>query len=261
MDRQPLDHQQIEDRQTVSLYLMGRLPAEERELFEEHMVECSQCLYELELAEGLRNGMRQAVPDWKSNSPLQAQGLFARLARLGVTQQAAVLIFAVLLVIAIPAAFIFHSASLRARLEAQEKEIVDLRNRYGAEIQARNDLQMQSVQRQSSQFAAPLYSLPLTRGSEAESTTRIAISPSSPTLIVLSLEMVPAPEFKSYGVQLMDQEGTVVWSVEKIDPPTGSLAVALRGSLLRPGRYRLKLNGLLGNGRSAPAGTYRFEVH
>jgi hypothetical protein len=56
-----MDHATIAERALVDRYVQGRLSAQERVDFEDHFIECPQCLEELELAEAFRTGVKDAV--------------------------------------------------------------------------------------------------------------------------------------------------------------------------------------------------------
>ena len=56
-----MDHTLIEEQSLVDRYLQGRLSVGEKTLFEDHFIDCEQCLEQLELAEAFRTGVRDAV--------------------------------------------------------------------------------------------------------------------------------------------------------------------------------------------------------
>lgn len=260
-----MDHQEIEDRQVVSLYLTKKLSAEEQARFEEHLLDCAQCLDELELAEGFRDGLRKVAGDGAPGVPQAFHGPFAWLAQMRVPQQSALLVAAVVLLVGAPVLFLLiHSARLNRELEAERKDSSSWREQYSAEKQAREGLENQLARAAAPQFAAPLFSVPLTRGGDLDNPdagTRVVVPRSGAPWIVLSLEMPPAPEFQSYRAQLSDASGKSIWSTADIpSPAAGALAISLRSSLLHDGKYVLTLDGVTRNGRSARAGTYLLRV-
>src|SRR5262249_56238840 len=58
-----MDHREIEERDIAFLYLKGQLSAEERTAFEEHFVDCRECLDRIELLKGLRSGLKQVATE------------------------------------------------------------------------------------------------------------------------------------------------------------------------------------------------------
>jgi hypothetical protein len=49
-----MEHSYIEEHNIADRYLQGKLSAEERMRFEEHFVDCTQCLGRLEVTDDLR---------------------------------------------------------------------------------------------------------------------------------------------------------------------------------------------------------------
>src|SRR5882762_8203523 len=58
-----MDHGYIEEHQIVSQYAMGKLDPADRVEFEEHLVDCPQCLNELELTDDFRHTLRRVVAE------------------------------------------------------------------------------------------------------------------------------------------------------------------------------------------------------
>ncbi len=57
-----MDHIHIQANEIASLYVMSKLSAQERIAFEEHFVDCQECLDQIELIEGLCSALRLAAP-------------------------------------------------------------------------------------------------------------------------------------------------------------------------------------------------------
>ena len=58
-----MDHDYINEHGVVSLYVAGKLSPEERAGFEEHFVNCQQCLEQIEVTAELRDGLRQVAKE------------------------------------------------------------------------------------------------------------------------------------------------------------------------------------------------------
>src|SRR5579863_9779938 len=58
-----MDHDYINEHGVVSLYVAGKLSPDERLGFEEHFVDCQQCLDQIELTEDLRGALRQVAKE------------------------------------------------------------------------------------------------------------------------------------------------------------------------------------------------------
>src|SRR5262245_8973363 len=112
-----MEHSYIEENQIADRYLSGKLPAEERSRFEEHFVDCSQCLDRLEATADLRAGLRIVAADEALRVRTQVQlaqvGLLAWVARLSRARQAA-LLAALLFLIAVPPVLLLREWSRAA---------------------------------------------------------------------------------------------------------------------------------------------------
>ena len=58
-----MDHQYIEEHNITDRYLLGRLRAEERSRFEEHFVDCQECLERLETTEDFRGALKTVAAE------------------------------------------------------------------------------------------------------------------------------------------------------------------------------------------------------
>ena len=99
-----MDHESIQGNQIPDRYLMGKLSAEERLQFEEHFIDCSICLEQLEALEGLRDGLRELSPRGTPVAPPERHAL-VRLLR--APRAAALLAAACLAVAVLPSALFF----------------------------------------------------------------------------------------------------------------------------------------------------------
>jgi hypothetical protein len=95
---------------------------------------------------------------------------------------------------------------------------------------------------------------------ESEPANKITLSRATPR-VVLSLEMVTDPEYRSYRVKLFNAGSSLVWSSSNLKPHSpDALRVTLGTELLQPGDYLLDLEGLTRDGRYVPEGGYRFRI-
>src|SRR4051812_21972216 len=121
-----MDHTYVEENQIADRYVMGTLPAEEAERFENHYLSCPECLDRLELTESVQRGFkRMAGQDVAQLSAVHQLAVVAWLARLGRMRQTAVLLSALLVLAVLPAGFAIRSttqlAQARSTLE-QERQ-------------------------------------------------------------------------------------------------------------------------------------------
>jgi hypothetical protein len=276
-----MDHQHIRENNVVSLYLVGKLPQDERDRFEEHFVDCQQCLDEMELTNDFRRKLRQVAKEdglSKDNGWAPQRGRAAWLKTSALWQQPRLLAYASLLFAASLTAVFFAGLKYHSSELGQTKRLLDdWQRRYAAERQTSENLEKQlqmsakeaaekpggQQQFTASLQPAPLFFLSVARGADQGNSApdnRITVPTSSPW-IVLSLEFERDPDFQSYRARLSNARGQIVWSAEKIlPPPSDAIAISLPSSLLSKGDYFLTLEGLTSAGHYVPAAHFSFRA-
>lgn len=202
-----MDHKYIEDNHVAQSYLMGKLSPEEKERFEQHYLECDECLDQLRLAECLHRGLKAvAVEEMVARAAGSAVAVswWHRLGRWG-RMSLAVL---VLVVVVVP----FATRSFRT---PQISEPV-----------AETQLVLLSSTRSSSNEIAPETRI-----------TRIAGS----KYYTISLDLVD-PEHDQYQIRLLDGTGRSLWQSKSVQPDEmGALVLILPVSFLPAGEYSFEV--------------------
>jgi hypothetical protein len=288
-----MEHSYIEEHNIADRYLSGKLSPEEQMRFEEHFVDCTQCLDRLEPTDDLRAGLKTIAAEeaLRARAGLQigvagVAGLLARAARLSRARRAA-LLTGLILAIALPMALLILEWSSARRELAQAKQTSsELQRKYEEGEQAARDLvnEIQSRERQSSaqrdmlaaqlereradrsrglQSDIPVFALSLARSSDddlSQPVNRINFSSSS-KLIILLLELDPNPDIQSYRATISTADGQSIWSRSGLKLSSqDALALSLNTSLLKPNNYLLTLEGLTAQGRYAPVAKYTFRA-
>jgi len=268
-----MNHPDIDEHQVIDRYVMGTLPPEEAERFEEHYLSCPQCLDQLALAESMQRGFKRAAgQDVARLAATRQLALFAWLARLGRSRQAAVLAMALLVVVV---AVLPGSLALRrlgtvdrelaetSRALKQEKERAAAGSRTAAEVEklraeldaSRRDLTQerearaaaaqQLAQAQVPQPNVPILTLDAMRGggSSTEKPNQGLVRPPAGGLAVLTLLLDDQALADTYRVSLRTAGGKEIWkgSLERMEGDI--LNLSLPGSLLEPGVYTLVVEG------------------
>ena len=282
-----MDHDYIDEHGLVALYVAGKLSAEQRAGFEEHFVDCRQCLEQIEVTGELREGLRQVAKEDAAGPGVARAGVarlgdapqvdLALLAGTGSWRRSGAFAYALMVVVGLGAIFFVDARYRRSEVAEARRTSDDWQRRYAEERHARENLQNRVAQaadktgNQSSDQTplvtslqpAPLFFLNVTRGSDDAGSTpanRVAVSPASP-LIALSLEFEEDPAFRSYRARLIDASGRVVWSAENIpSPASDAIAITLPSRLLSNGNYSVALDGLTAGGRYLPAAHFRFQA-
>src|SRR5262249_41731983 len=140
---------QIADR-----YVMGQLADEERRQFEEHFVDCPECMQKLETVESLRAALKELPPEERRGTPVFGKrlsvGLFPALRD---RPQLALLVAACLLVAILPSAYFFVELQ-RARQDARQARIESEQSRQ-REAELRHDLDGERAARSGALGALP----------------------------------------------------------------------------------------------------------
>ncbi len=224
-----MEHSTIEEQQVVDRYLMGQLPAEEAERFEEHYVHCRQCLDQLELAEKLQRGFkRAAAEDVAKAAVAQRLGVLAWLARAAGSPRAGLAAVALLAVALLPAGLMYRqlSGSLQPQINTAVFTMGPERSAPAAD-------------------QVPSHVIRLS---------------GAPEWLVLSLQL-DLPEYERYRVTLSRNGEDDVWHRDGLEPDhLDSLGLSLHSKWLSAGDYVARVEGLPEAGEPVSVAHFSFRV-
>jgi hypothetical protein len=233
-----MTHDEIAAQNLTERYVTGKLSPEESAQFEEHFVDCAECLDRLESAERLRDGLRRTG----ARQAVRPQAPWPQTAWL----VAAALILAC--GVGVWFAVKFRRESEQARLAALQWQ-----HRYEA---------AQSATAVRQPMTAATFFLSITRdgGSDASApVNRVTVAPDS-IWLALSLEGELDPAYPEFRASLADAGGKVLWHQDGLARVAGApLTVVVPSGLLRPGDYALTLDGLSA-GRYVRTARYTFRA-
>jgi hypothetical protein len=129
MHENAIDHDRIDLEVTAERYVLGQLPPAEAQRFEEHFLDCAECLERVELAERLRHGLARASVRRAAASAAAAGSLLAVWLRLARRQRLA-LVAAGLALLALAAAL--PTALLRGRTARLDRQLAAARAQLAA---------------------------------------------------------------------------------------------------------------------------------
>jgi len=279
-----MDHATIEEQQIVDRYVAGTLPAEEMEGFENHYLSCPECLDRLELAESLQRGFkRMAGQNATVLDTTRQLAVVAWLARLGRSQQAAVLATALLALAILPAGLAWRGfaehgqelAKVRTTLEherqrsgaasqraaAAEKGLETSRRNLAVEQEEHAQARQQLAAAWQPRANTPVLHLDAVRdaGPGDKTANQLRLPPSYPWVI---LEVPVYPPFSaSYRASLQNAQRRELLRIDGLQPNGyQELAPSLPASLFLPGDYVLQVEGLMPGRKPTDAGRFRFSV-
>jgi type II secretory pathway pseudopilin PulG len=254
-----MDHDQIEERSLAERYVAGTLSADERDGFEEHLVDCPRCLDRIDEAERIRAGLAAIDEERPVRlTPRSGVAVAARPRR----RPLVLALAAGLLVGAVPSLLLLReaqrargnlagaraaAAAAEARATEGERSLAEeRRGRAGAEAALADAEQAQAL---------PVLALASTRGGDDGPGPTLHVPPGAP-FAVLAVE---TGGFAAYAAQLLASDGRVLWRADRLAATGFGVAVALPARLVPPGAYHLVLEGLSGN-RRVGAGRFAFRV-
>jgi hypothetical protein len=219
-----MEHAYINEKSMIDRYVRGTLPADDRTAFEEHFLDCQECLDQLEIARSLRTAIRIAVADQPfapASVPPPAPPDWVRKA---MAWRWATAIATACFVLALAPALFFYR-----QFQHSKSEQIAL----AAEVQlARRAFES------APQVPPPVYVLNQSRGGEPARTVEI---PRSPQWIVFTIE-IDTTLFPAHSATLADATGTVLWRSDNIRPASSdAIGISVPSSLLAPGDYTLNL--------------------
>jgi hypothetical protein len=272
-----MDHTYIEEQQIADRYVQGTLPADEAERFENHYLSCPECLDRLDLAESVQRGFRRAATqDAERVSTTSQLALLAWLTRLSRRSQAGVLLSALLVLVIVPASLAFRGGGGRDRALAQarsqlaasarsaadrEQELQAARQELAGERAAHTQNVQQLAQWQQPQGNFPILPLDKERGagdSPAGPTQRLRLPKAG---VVVLTPLLDPPFQPSYSAHLQDRNGREISSWTDLQPDgNDTLRLMFPASLLSPGDYSLRVEGLTPGAKPVGVGRFAFRV-
>src|SRR5262245_34209867 len=294
-----MEHSYIEDHHIADRYLSGKLLIEERVRFEEHFVDCPECLERLQTIDDFRAGLRTVAVEeatrLRAYLSVGRAGVLARIALLVRRRQGPLLAVAILLIAPPMALLISEWMSARRELAQAIQESSEWRRKYEESERAARDLakEMQTRERESSlqlerlaaqfgrtwnshdsaprpshkaaerQSKTPVFALSVVRGGGADPSqpvNRITLPPQSKSIILL-LQLEPDPDLHSYRVAISTTDGRSIWTTDGLKPNSkNALALSFNSSLFKPGDYLLTLEGITAQKGRTPVATYAFHA-
>lgn len=234
-----MDHVTIEEQNVVERYLMGRLGAAEATRFEEHYLDCPQCLDHLELSRRIYRGMKEIVAEDGKN--LARTAFLAWLLRRGrvlqVTFAAALLAAAIL-----PWALLTPAVS---RLSGEHERLTG-----------------ELAQALSPQARTPIYLLSPERSASAAPSTRITLRSTTPEWVVLALQPPPFASSPTYRVGLRPAltENFLWQSGQLASDASGRVTLSVHSTWLEAADYVIDLEALTPDGEFQPVARFTFQV-
>jgi hypothetical protein len=271
-----MDHSYIESNSLVERYRRGQLPPDEEARFEEHFVECPECMEQLELARGFQQGLKTLVAEEAARAVVSA-GLFAWLARRGRLARWSVPLAALAVAAALPAFWLLAGGrgerqEWRARLEAQSRTRQELEHRLAESESRRSDERRELEAKIAAAkppeaprgLANPLVNTPVFLLSALRSNdgkpAMIDLARAGDAL-ALAVDVGDDLRFTSYRATITKADGGTVFQQSGLKPNAlEALMITFPSPFFAPGGYRLRVEGVKPDGSASEVGGYLFRV-
>ncbi len=290
-----MDHKYIDELDLVDRYLMDRLAAEETAPFEEHFVDCLQCVDRLKTTKALMEGLRFVT----SNQATAAHSYSPRgpyeYLRQVISRKSFAWAAGVLLLVALAGVLVVANRIHRSQVEADEatSAAVQWQRRYEEERQSssladrkhqeseheltgqvtklRTELENEGKPRATKlpneydgrkrpQINFAIYVLKSTRAGEPSSDYEL-ILPRSPTSFVILLRLEGERGYDSYSMTILDGQKQLIWKGRGFKPDRyNQLSLGVNSTFFRRGDYLLVLKGVDRDGSTSGVGKYSFRV-
>lgn len=286
-----MDHKYIAELNVIDQYVLGKLAADEAEAFENHFIDCPECVEQLSITRSLVHDLKGlAVEEALLSANRRVEPTSRWQLQLVPLRWAAAIALGCLAVGAIFAFFaVRRQSQLEAKLQQAQEDASAIRQQYqrGLETAATSEKQHEEARQQLAQRVEeleerlkteeagiqssvrgsgvpevnfPIFALVSVARGRAPAPVEIAL-PSSSSRFALSIPVEDRREFNVYRVTIVDQRGVTVLKRSGFKPDAyHALSLSLSSKFLAPGTYDLRVEGLTPPNQWSTVGSYPFRL-
>jgi hypothetical protein len=291
-----MNHDYIEQYDLVDRYLRGRLPSEEGEQFEEHLIDCPQCIDRLKTTRDFKQGLRVLMVQQVSNEDDQsAKGLrwlfpervswkslaFAACCLLAVAIIGSTLLAGRVMSLGREAGQAKNTSSeWQRRYEEQQQAILSSEEQRQEKERSLSghitqlEAELENERKQSAENAGtlqgrmqpginlPIFPLISVRGNSQNPAAEIneIKLPRSPVNFFMSVSLEGETQYKTYRISILTGRQPF-WRRGGYKPDrSNSLTIGFNSSFFRPADYELIVEGVLPDQDSSTIGNYPFRI-
>ena len=284
-----MNHEYINQFNLIDQYVLGKLGADEAAEFENHFIDCPECVEQLQITRRFVEDLKELAIQETLVSGNKAVPLPRRweLGQLVPRRYWAAIACGCVVLVGV---FAFFGVRRLNRLEAQlrqareEASAINQQYQRGLETAAASEKEHQETKQQLAQrleelekklknggatnqsvrgpdapdINFPIFALASVRG-QAPAAVKIILSASN-SRFALSIPVEDTRVFTTYRVTINDHQGKTAWQRDGFRPDAyHSLSLSLTSNFLLPGSYDLKVEGLTSNQWST-VGNYPFRI-
>jgi hypothetical protein len=286
-----MNHDYIKEFNLIDQYVLGKLAADEAEEFEDHFIDCPECVEQLNITRSFIQDLKGlAVQETLLSGNKPAPMNRWRHLQLVPLRSWAVIACCCVLVAGVFAFFaIRRLTQMKAELRQTKEDASAIRQQYQRELEtaAESEKQHQQARQQLAQrldeleqklktegatnqssvrgskapeVNFPIYALVSVARGQAPAPVEIA-PPASSSGFALSIPVEDRRDFNVYRVTIVDHQGTTVWKQSGFRPDAyHALSLRLRSNFLSPRTYDLRVEGLLPPNQWNTVGSYPFRI-
>lgn len=287
-----MNHDYIKEFNLIDQYALGKLAADEAEEFEDHFIDCPECVEQLDITRSFIQDLKGlAVQETLFSGNKPAPPMTRR--RHFQSQPLRLWAMAVCCCVLVAGVFAFFAIRRLTQMEAalrQAKEDASaIRQQYqrGLETAAESEKQHQQARQQLAQrldeleqkfktegatnqspvrgsrapeVNFPIYALVSLARGQGPSPVEITL-PASSSRFALSIPVEDRTDFSDYRVIILDRRGVTVFNQRGFKPDAyHTLSLSLNSNFLTPGTYDLRVEGLTPPNKWNTVGSYPFRI-
>jgi hypothetical protein len=291
-----MDHKYIEQFDLIDRYLMGKLPEDESERFEEHFVDCPACAGRLKVMGDFLDDLRMEAAELASETASDgAKRPFSFFTGAFSGKVLAVAVICLLLAATAGTVLMANRVWLLSReLDQAKDNSAELQRLYDeqrqtasvsankleeveqglagrvAELEAKLQGQEQTGGDQSPPdvWSRPRINLPVIvlesvrsgEGGSTESVNEVQLSRSQ-TEFVISIPLEGETQYSDYRIKIVDEKESTVLEKAGLKPDSrGSLTLGFGSSMFQPGRHLVRVYGISRQGAPTTIGDYPLRI-
>ena len=285
-----MNHDYIKEFNLIDQYVLGKLAAHESEEFENHFIDCPECIEELNIARSFIQDLKGlAVQETLRSEVRRAPVTRWWQLQLVPLRSWAVLACCCVLVAGVLAFFaIRRLTQMEAELRQAKEDASAIRQQYQRELEtaAESEKQHEQARQQLAQRLDELEQKLKTEGASNQTSVRGSdapevnfpiyalvtlrgqipapveiVLPASSSRFALSIPVEDRKNFSAYRVTISDARGVTVFDRGGFKPDAyHSLSLSLNSNFLTPGIYDLRVEGLTPPNLWSTVGSYRFRI-
>ena len=286
-----MDHKYIAQSNVIDQYVLGKLATDEAEAFENHFIDCPECVEQLSITRSLVHDLKGlAVEETLLSGNRRVESRRRWQLQLVPLRWAAAIALGY---VAVAAVFAFlavrRQSQLEAKLQQAQNEVTAIRRDYQREMETsaasekQHDEARQQLARRLEELEErlkteeagvqspvrgsgvpevnfPIFALVSVARGQAPAPVEIAL-PSASSRFALSIPVEDRREFSVYRVAIVDQRGVTVFKRSGFKPDAyHALSLSLSSKFLAPGTYDLRVEGLTRPNQWSTVGSYPFRL-